>query len=984
MKGPYDNFSNIHTDQPHGHRKTSTAKMLLFLRNLRSAALIILSTSVAFSRGDHSNLSKTTTPTAQPTCEARTVNYITHTLPQQCLTSAPSVTTASAAESTTTIVQTVASNAETQTPDPELDGDGNDLSTGAFMSFEEWKEMMLQKSGQENLEQRPRKVQDGRGESLGEDYGAIGEEGELSLDFDAYSDKIPEFKTAGKPPQKEKPKEESAVEKVSYDEGLGHVHRSKDAGKTCKERFSYASFDAGATVLKTSPKVKNPKAILVENKDAYMLMECGTQNKFFIAELSDDILVDTVVLANFEFFSSMVRQFRVSVSDRYPAKLDKWKVLGEYVARNSRDIQPFLIENPQIWARYIRIEILSHYGKEFYCPLSLLRVHGTRMLDSWKEADSNDAENELEGEEEEEHEVEQEMTKTEEIAEEPSKSSEPVEVVVEETHVEESGLVDNQVVETLQSNHKSYWDHSYFEHIFKPNTTCGLGEGPASPSQTQVEGETKNRHAAPAKPMPVATAEENGRTTSTMSIQQSGRTTTMESATSLTPAAPNDQSNPPGSNNTSESATSTSSPVDSTQASSIKTTSTPLNRVTPPTIRSKTAVTTSLKPPSSKAATHRVSNGSTSRNKTVTTTSSSAAASPTVQDSFFKQLTKRLQNLESNTTLSMQYIESQSKFLQEALAKLERRHAAKVDLFLDSLNKTVMTELREFRSQYDQIWQSTVIALESQREKFENEHLALSNRVGLLADEVVFQKRMAIAQSILLLGCLVLVIFSRGLGHAGVEFYYPSQLQGSFSRLASPLYPSTPKGGGRGTGPRQPSSVRETIDDLNGATSNRGMVSDSDTNATPPRLRIDRSLTPELRPQTHHHLSLPPHRRPSPTRAFSQGTGLELYQPPTPASLDAGYDSEPPNVLSSSRDGYFSPNTNGDGADSSRERTPADDDVTPVLSPDTDSSQLRVPVSNMDDYANDNVQQPHIMARSSAASLKPLPALPEDPDQISD
>src|ERR1700710_3072683 len=84
----------------------------------------------------------------------------------------------------------------------------------------------------------------------------------------------------------------------------------------------------------------------------------------------------------------MIRTFRVSVSDRYPVKMEKWKDLGTYEARNSREIQAFLIENPQIWARYIRIEFLSHYGNEYYCPLSLVRVHGTRMLESWKETEA--------------------------------------------------------------------------------------------------------------------------------------------------------------------------------------------------------------------------------------------------------------------------------------------------------------------------------------------------------------------------------------------------------------------------------------------------------------------------------------------------------------------------------------------------------------------------------------------------------------------
>lgn len=65
---------------------------------------------------------------------------------------------------------------------------------------------------------------------------------------------------------------------------------SKDAGKTCKERFSYASFDAGATIVKSHQGAKNSKAVLIENKDTYMLSKCEIENKFLIIELSVSLI----------------------------------------------------------------------------------------------------------------------------------------------------------------------------------------------------------------------------------------------------------------------------------------------------------------------------------------------------------------------------------------------------------------------------------------------------------------------------------------------------------------------------------------------------------------------------------------------------------------------------------------------------------------------------------------------------------------------
>ncbi|KAJ2993219.1 hypothetical protein NUW58_g1908 [Xylaria curta] len=707
----------------------------------------------------------------------------------------------------------------------KLDPEGEDLSTGAFMSFEEWKAMMLAKQDSEIASSaRPRE-------------------------------------------QEKEPKEQ--VELVTYDEGFPY-YRSKDAGTTSKERFSYSSFDAGATVKKTSPGAKNPTAILVENKDSYMLLECGTKNKFFIVELSDVILIDTVVIANFEFFSSMVRQFQISISDRYPVKLDKWKVLGTFEARNSRNIQPFLIENPQDWARYIRVEILSHYGNEYYCPVSLLRVHGLRMLDSWKQVDPS----ELEGEDESPLSISEPVDETPEIVDEP-----PI-----ETEAVVSRKVENHTAIAEQSYWTPYWVGSYFELTFP--LLAGFDERsihvmPNALSATMATQDTESLGHAP-KPGSSVSASVDRPIGTGVSIP--------------TPSSPG------SGDNTSFAA------VGSSTSQIINE-----NPATQNAPKSRSSASTSVKPPSSRSSA-KASSGSqtTVRNKTSTATSS-PPPTPTVQDSFFKALTKRLQILESNSTLSLQYIESQSRFLQEALAKLERRQIAKVDLFLDKLNNTVLGELREVRTLYDHIWQSTVIALESQREQTEHEIVALSTRVGVLADEVVFQKRMAIVQSVLLLGCLVLVIFSRGFAGSAVEAYYPSQFLMSSSRLASPGLPSTPKAL------------------LKGGRANMGFSEDqSSTHTTPararvasysiePRIRVNdgrsSSRTPETRSQpgskgTNLDQNPPP---PTPNRALSDPSGLD-FQPPTPSSIDdMAYDSEP--AITPNGD-YFSATTsvNGDSS----------------------------------------------------------------------
>jgi hypothetical protein len=337
--------------------------------------------------------------------------------------------------------------------------------------------------------------------------------------------------------------------------------------------------------------------------------------------------------------------------------------------------------------------------------------------------------------------------------------------------------------------------------------------------------------------------------------------------------------------------------------------------------------------------------------------------------------------LESNSTLSLQYIESQSRFLQEALAKLERRQIAKVDLFLDRLNNTVLGELREVRILYDHIWQSTVIALESQREQTENEIVALSTRVGVLADEVVFQKRMAIVQSVLLLGCLVLVIFSRGFAGSAVEAYYPSQFLTSPSRLATPIPPSTPKARLQRTRTNMGSSGDQNSPNITPAMSRIRSLSN--------RLRVDDDRSPSRTPETQIRVgskradSETRVRPPTPKRALSDPPGID-FQPPTPSSIDdMAYDSEP--AMTPNGD-YFSATTsvNGDhhsvGGDGDDEQ---EEEEMPMMYPERlarQSEKQLTPTSDAEtsEYIISRPGRPGIP--HSGSTRKPLPALPEDPD----
>lgn len=274
----------------------------------------------------------TTAPKALPTavstqtCESRTINYITDSLPQLCLKSTWAQASGTASRNTghftedgetstaglntpitgtghsegqnATSIEAIAGESATRTLSPshtssetaeasptDIEEPG-ELNDAAFLSFEEWKKLILEKSGQQNSNIGGKRSGENRhkdSESFQNNLDSLGEEGEIDLDFGAFkTGRDVVDKSDGPQTGESNTKQENLDRQVKKKDH----YRSKDAGKTCKERNSYASFDVGAKIVKTHHGAKNAKAVLVENKDSYMLSECTTNDKFLIIELS--------------------------------------------------------------------------------------------------------------------------------------------------------------------------------------------------------------------------------------------------------------------------------------------------------------------------------------------------------------------------------------------------------------------------------------------------------------------------------------------------------------------------------------------------------------------------------------------------------------------------------------------------------------------------------------------------------------------------
>ncbi|KAG5224530.1 SUN domain-containing protein [Salix suchowensis] len=131
----------------------------------------------------------------------------------------------------------------------------------------------------------------------------------------------------------------------------GVIHRMEPGGK----EYNYASASKGAKVLAYNKEAKGPSNIL----------------KFVVIELSEETLVDTIEIANFEHYSCNLN-------------ILSCLELGNFTAANAKHAQRFTLQ-VLVGVRYLRLNLLSHYGSEFYCTLSVIEIYGVDAVEQMLE-----------------------------------------------------------------------------------------------------------------------------------------------------------------------------------------------------------------------------------------------------------------------------------------------------------------------------------------------------------------------------------------------------------------------------------------------------------------------------------------------------------------------------------------------------------------------------------------------------------------------
>ncbi|KAK8696851.1 hypothetical protein V6N13_001975 [Hibiscus sabdariffa] len=106
------------------------------------------------------------------------------------------------------------------------------------------------------------------------------------------------------------------------------------------------------------------------------------EEKFVVIELSEETLVDTIEIANFEHYSFNVKQFELLESLVFPA--DVWTNLGNFTTANVKLVQRFVLQEPKC-VRYLKLNLLGRYGSKFYCTLSVIELYEVDAMERMME-----------------------------------------------------------------------------------------------------------------------------------------------------------------------------------------------------------------------------------------------------------------------------------------------------------------------------------------------------------------------------------------------------------------------------------------------------------------------------------------------------------------------------------------------------------------------------------------------------------------------
>lgn len=142
---------------------------------------------------------------------------------------------------------------------------------------------------------------------------------------------------------------------------------------------NFASLDCGAKIAAANAESQSATNIFTPSRDEYMRNACSDK-AWFVVELCESIKALKIEIANHELYSSVFKDFRVSLSNVYPGRDKDWSLFGQFEAKDERFTQAFA-SSEAVFGKYVKVEILSHHGNEYFCPISSFKIYGISEIE---------------------------------------------------------------------------------------------------------------------------------------------------------------------------------------------------------------------------------------------------------------------------------------------------------------------------------------------------------------------------------------------------------------------------------------------------------------------------------------------------------------------------------------------------------------------------------------------------------------------------
>ncbi|MBW0497825.1 hypothetical protein O181_037540 [Austropuccinia psidii MF-1] len=499
-------------------------------------------------------------------------------------------------------------------------------------------------------------------------------------------------------------------------------------------RTNYASFDCSASIHRVSKHTKSPSAILNEKKDKYMLTPClktssrnpnhESSTNFVIFELCDEIEIDHIVLANFEFFSSMFKLFKVSVSNsglEGPGNAH-WVNVGLFKTRNIRGLQVFPIKHLKGFYRYVRLDFLSFYGSEYYCPLSLVRIYGLTQIDAYRRDEL------IERQKSQQHQHQQHHHQVQNQDQDATQRNSSSDSINPNSDLQSTTQLESNLTEHPKQNSVNISTHN--TSLLVTPSSQNLTQPDLLPIRDIKETNLKNLNESDNAKATSDQASADLPTDDSSSLEKHATThsTLSSPETPLTPPQPQSVSSDQASfieiidQDQLDVQTLEADPSDP-----------PVSQLEPGIISSPnmdSSNSDSLPPAASKLADKATPMGS-----------------PTSQgsESIFGQIMKRLSNLEGNHELALKYVEEQAQLLELSLQRLDQR--------LGQFDNQLVSH----KERYEQSLQE----LKNLKSNLRVERSFLKHQIDALDSSISFIKRFGFVQFISILTILVFLAFTR-------------------------------------------------------------------------------------------------------------------------------------------------------------------------------------------------------------------------------